>query len=156
MGFQIVARGLSICCSQVLQRRPNSCARGLCCSVARGIFPAKGWPGVLCVGRQILYHWATREAPGCLLFILIEVFLIKTLFSVLSLNLFILCPGFKWGSEFLALNHRGQIFYQHNLPAQWLKVCVPLPWMVTESPSLGLMDSLDRHWVLLIKMKFCD
>ena len=53
-------------------------------------------------------------------------------------------------------NHRGQIFYQHSLPAQWLNVCVPLPWMVNGSPSLGLMDSLDRHWVFLTRIKFSD
>ena len=33
---------------------------GLCCSAAYGIFPDQG--SNVC-GRQILYHWTTKEAP---------------------------------------------------------------------------------------------
>ena len=40
-------------------------AHGLGCPVARGIFPDQGSSrtGVPCIGRQILNHCITREAP---------------------------------------------------------------------------------------------
>ena len=38
-------------------------ARGLCCSVACGIFPHQGSTRVPCIGRWILNHCATREVP---------------------------------------------------------------------------------------------
>ena len=37
-------------------------ARGLSCCRACGSFPDQGWNSVSCIGRQILYHWATRAA----------------------------------------------------------------------------------------------
>ena len=47
---------------------------GLCCSMVRGIFSDQGsnpdliklW-FVSCIGRHILFHWATREAPNILI-----------------------------------------------------------------------------------------
>ena len=38
-------------------------AHRLSCSLACGIFPDR--THVSCIGRQILYHWATREAQLC-------------------------------------------------------------------------------------------
>ena len=32
-------------------------------SFSRGSSQHRGWTCVSCIGRQILYHWATREAP---------------------------------------------------------------------------------------------
>ena len=37
-----------------------------CCFLLQGIFPTQDWTHVSCIactGRQILYRWATREAP---------------------------------------------------------------------------------------------
>ena len=34
-----------------------------CHSLLQGIFPTQGSNLCLLLGRQILYHWATREAP---------------------------------------------------------------------------------------------
>ena len=31
---------------------------------SRGIFLTRGWTHISCTGRQILYHWATWEAPS--------------------------------------------------------------------------------------------
>ena len=33
-----------------------------CHFLLEGIFPTQGWTHTSCIGRQILYHWATREA----------------------------------------------------------------------------------------------
>ena len=33
----------------------------------QGIFPTRDWTCVSCIDRWILYHWATREAPLCML-----------------------------------------------------------------------------------------
>ena len=41
-------------------------AHGLRCASARGIFPDQRSNHVSCIGRWILYHWATREAPSYL------------------------------------------------------------------------------------------
>ena len=38
--------------------------RGLSCSSACGIFPDQGSNPCPCIGRQILNHCATREAPN--------------------------------------------------------------------------------------------
>ena len=40
-------------------------ARGLSCSVACGNLSSltRDWTRVPCIGRQILYHWTTREVP---------------------------------------------------------------------------------------------
>ena len=39
-------------------------AHGLSCSMACGIFLDQGSNPESCTGRQILYHWTTREAPN--------------------------------------------------------------------------------------------
>ena len=41
-------------------------AHVLSCSKACGIFPGPGIEPVSWTGRQILYHWANREAPNCI------------------------------------------------------------------------------------------
>ena len=33
-------------------------------SFSRGSSPPRDWTHVFCTGRQVLYHWAAREAPG--------------------------------------------------------------------------------------------
>ena len=57
--------GFSNCCSQPLVFRFNSCgAQGLValCPVASS--QTRDRTHVSFIGRRILYHWATREAPG--------------------------------------------------------------------------------------------
>ena len=56
VGFAVAAPGLSSTGSAVV-------VHGLSCSVACGIFLDRDQTRVSCVGRWILYHWATREAP---------------------------------------------------------------------------------------------
>ena len=55
--------GFSCCRTLALERRLSSCAQGLSCPKARGIFPDQGLNPVPCIGRQILNHWSTREVP---------------------------------------------------------------------------------------------
>ena len=47
-------------------------ARGLSCSAAFGIFLDQGLNPSLLLGRWILYHWATREAPKCWIYMVIS------------------------------------------------------------------------------------
>ena len=54
--------GLSTCGSQAIEHRHNSCAARLTCSMACGIFLDQGSNPISSSGRQVLYHWATREA----------------------------------------------------------------------------------------------
>ena len=60
----VVARGLSSCSSQALEHRLNSCGvwAPVLCSVWESSL-IRDWTRVSCIGRQILYHWATRKAP---------------------------------------------------------------------------------------------
>ena len=51
--------GFSGCSSRALEHKPSGC--GPSCSRACGIFSAQGSNCVSCIGRQILYHWATRK-----------------------------------------------------------------------------------------------
>ena len=59
-------RGFSSCGSQALEHRLNSCGTQASCSATCGILPDQGSNHVSCIGRWILYHYATREAPGYL------------------------------------------------------------------------------------------
>ena len=52
-----MARGLESAGSVVV-------AHGLSCSVACGIFRTRAQTRVPCIGRRVLNHWATREAPS--------------------------------------------------------------------------------------------
>ena len=36
--------------------------RVVCHFLLQGIFPTQGWTHVSCIGRRVLYHWATWEA----------------------------------------------------------------------------------------------
>ena len=80
-GFSLVAAlGLLTVAASLWGTRSRRAAvavvsRGLCCSAACGLFPDQG--SNLC-GRQILYHWATKEAPQLPAFI--------QLFPCMSLN----------------------------------------------------------------------
>ena len=58
----VVAHGLSSCCSPALEHRLNIVVHLVSCSTAYGIFPTRDRSCVSCIGRQILYHWASREA----------------------------------------------------------------------------------------------
>ena len=53
--------GFSSCGSWALEHRHSSCGPWL---VACGIFPDQGSNHVSCIGRWILYHWATRKGPS--------------------------------------------------------------------------------------------
>jgi len=59
-------RSFSSCGSQALEHRLNSCGTQASCSATCGILPDQGSNHVSCIGRWILYHYATREAPGYL------------------------------------------------------------------------------------------
>ena len=54
--------GLSGCSSWALGHRLSSCCTCTCCFKALEIFPDQGSSLCLLHCRQILYHWATREA----------------------------------------------------------------------------------------------
>ena len=56
----VVAHGLSSCRFQALEHRLNSYGSQLSCSMAYGIFPDQIL-NLSCIGRQILYHGATKE-----------------------------------------------------------------------------------------------
>ena len=60
-GFSLIAvRGLLSWSAGSGERAIVAMSHGLCCSAACGIFPDQG--SNVC-GRQILYHWTTKEAP---------------------------------------------------------------------------------------------
>ena len=59
----VAARGLSRCGSQALERRLSSCGARLRYSAACGIFRTRARTCVPCLGRWILNHCATWEAP---------------------------------------------------------------------------------------------
>ena len=59
----IAACGLSICGSRAREHGLNSCDAGFSCSTHVGSSWIRDGTHVSCSGRQILYHWATREAP---------------------------------------------------------------------------------------------
>ena len=63
-GFRVVACGLSSCTSWALEHRLNSCGIWLSCSVTCQSSWIRDQIHVSCIGRQILYHRATREAPS--------------------------------------------------------------------------------------------
>ena len=55
--------GFSSCSSQALEHRLSSCGlQALLLHSNVGSSWIKDWTNVSCIGRQILYHWATREA----------------------------------------------------------------------------------------------
>ena len=56
--------GFSSYGSRALEHRLSSCCHGLSCSRHVGCYQTRGGTSVSCIGRQILYGWATREAPG--------------------------------------------------------------------------------------------
>ena len=56
----VSALGHSSCGLQALEHRLNSCVRGLSCPTPCGVFPDR--TQVSCIGRRILYPWATRKA----------------------------------------------------------------------------------------------
>ena len=58
---------LSSCSPRALEHRLRSCDARVSCSAACGIFGDQGSNSCLLTGRQILYHWATREVPFSLL-----------------------------------------------------------------------------------------
>ena len=61
-GLIIMACGLSRFCSQALERRFRSWSTGLDALRHVESSQTKDWTHVSCIGRQMLYHWATREA----------------------------------------------------------------------------------------------
>ena len=52
-------------------------------ALLKGIFPTQGSKLLLLHCRQILYHWATREAPRCMAY---TVFSYETLWNICSLH----------------------------------------------------------------------
>ena len=56
------ARGLCICSHQALEHRLSSFGAQAGCSKIRRVCGSRDWTFVSCIGRQILYHWVTREA----------------------------------------------------------------------------------------------
>ena len=58
----VAAFGLPVGGSQALEHRLSSCETWVSCSVACGVVPDQGSSSVSYTGRQILYHWATRQA----------------------------------------------------------------------------------------------
>ena len=68
----VVGCGLSSCGSWALEHRPSIWGPGLGCSMTCGIFLNQGTGNqtrVSCIGRQILYHWDTREASVVVFFL---------------------------------------------------------------------------------------
>ena len=58
----VVCGGFS-CCSQALEHRLNSYGTGLIPPQRVGSAWNRDGTRVSCIGRWILYHWATKEAP---------------------------------------------------------------------------------------------
>ena len=124
--------GFSCCGAQALGMRASVVvAHRLSCSAACGIFPNRARTHVPCIGRQILNHCTTREAP-----------IMGFLYHVTSL-----CPGLTpWSSEALitfcpqasisgswcglirgtTCLYRTLKIVGASLVAQWLRICLPV------------------------------
>ena len=61
---------------------------------SRGSSPPRGWTGVSCAGRRILYHWATREAPFIYIHMCIFSRIVYSINGQLNIKL-----GFPGGSD---------------------------------------------------------
>ena len=61
-GFSSCGAWLSGCCSRALAHRLHIVVHLASCSTACGIVPTRDRTRVSCIGRQILYHWASGEA----------------------------------------------------------------------------------------------
>ena len=91
LGFRSCSVWFSSCGSKALEHRLNNCGTGLSCSAQVGSSWIRDLAHVPCIGRRILYHCATREAPT-------SIFLNKTCmlllldFSVLAV---ICCPSYS-------------------------------------------------------------
>ena len=65
----VVCGDFSCCGAQALRCVGfSNCAAGAHCSAARSALicssiPVRDWTHVSCIGRWVLYHWASREAP---------------------------------------------------------------------------------------------
>ena len=59
----VVVPGLSSYGSWPLEHRLSSCGTRLIALGMWGSFRIRDWTHVSCIGRQILYNWATRETP---------------------------------------------------------------------------------------------
>ena len=79
---------VAFCSSQALEPGLSSCAQGVSCPSAYGIWGfscIRDLSHVSCIGRWILYHWATREAlKGLLIIYEGIIFLSTTMFAFLQ------------------------------------------------------------------------
>ena len=104
--------GLSLSCPLLLwsagSRRAGSVivAHGPSCSAACGILPDQGSTRVPCIGRQILNHCATREAPVNIFF-LIFIYYLFIMFIFGCVGSSFLCEGFLQLRRVGATLHRG-------------------------------------------------
>ena len=98
-GFSCGARalgcmGFSTCCvwaPRLWSAGSVVVAHGLCCSVAVGSSRIRDQTCVSCIGRRILYHWVTREAPFCL-FLFLHFFLLFH-YSMMGFSYFLKGPS---------------------------------------------------------------
>ena len=68
----VAAHGLKGCGSWALGHRLNSCGIWHVAPWHVGSSWIRDWTRVSCIGRRILYHWATREAPPLALYLIIS------------------------------------------------------------------------------------
>ena len=120
----VAACGLSSCGSRALEHKLSSCGHmGLVAQWHVESSWTRDWILVPCIGRWILYHWATREAPDIFLTVLRYVVLTmlwkhrkrRTIFffffDTWALSFFNLDPFVLFSSSLAPLSYVDLIFH---------------------------------------------
>ena len=150
MGSAVVTHGLS-CAGTIVV------IHGLSCSSTGGTFPMKGleWDLltlVSCIGRQLLYHWATEAL------VIITIFLMWTIFKVFIEFITILPLFYIWGLGAQGMWDRSPSTRAHTLTPcpgrgscnHWISREVPPRHSSTLVSSHSLCCAVNRGFISLI------
>ena len=104
--------GFSSCGSRALEHRVSSCGnRALFASRHVGSSRIRDWTCVSCIGRWILYHWATREA---FIVVLICISLVANAEKAMAPHSSTLAWKVPWAEEPGELQSMGSLGVRHD------------------------------------------
>ena len=126
--------------SRALECRLNSCGAWFSCSKAHGI--VLDWTCMPCIGRQILYHWATREGPEECAFLQGQVIHQETitvrLRPLLACLLYLQYPNGSSQDKFISANQQATL-----LPSM-LWAGKALEWEHSSESTCGQPEMLEK------------
>ena len=142
------ARASVVVAWEALECRVSSCAHGLSCSEACGIFGTRARTPVPCVGRWILNHCATRDVPD------VQLLNFQIMWAIRFSFVLNLC----W-LGFLSLAAQSPVFFKINLfiylfiyllflAALGLHCCA---WAFSSCGEQGLLAGFSLWWLLLLR-----